>query len=171
MCVQLRQDVVFTVFLQSRVNKGGQRREKTLSKQQCTIFLLPLLHWSVWFGSQLFCDTVTEIGHSRSGNGMFGLCYKHLTSKSSLYSFERRAQRERRQRKRQHSLEVGEDDQTDDEGHNGQGVTDHGQVVQTDSKLQGKSKKKKKKHLWFTMNQISCQFYHRSKHTVACLQH
>lgn len=38
-----------------------------------------------------------------------------------------------------HSLEVGEDDQTDDEGRDGQGVTDHGQVVQTDSKLQGKS--------------------------------
>lgn len=35
------------------------------------------------------------------------------------------------------SLEVGEDDQTDDQGDNGQAVTNHGQVVETDGKLQG----------------------------------
>lgn len=36
-----------------------------------------------------------------------------------------------------YSLEVGEDDQTDDQGHNGQDVTHHSQVVETDGKLDG----------------------------------
>lgn len=37
----------------------------------------------------------------------------------------------------ENSLEVGEDDQTDDQGDNRQAVTHHSQVVQTDGKLQG----------------------------------
>ena len=39
--------------------------------------------------------------------------------------------------KASNSLEVGEDDQRDDQGDDGQGVTHHGQVVQTHGKLQG----------------------------------
>lgn len=35
-----------------------------------------------------------------------------------------------------HSLEVGEDDETDDQGDNRKTVTDHGEVVETDGKLQ-----------------------------------
>ena len=38
------------------------------------------------------------------------------------------------------SLEVGKDDETDDQGHNGQAVTHHGQVVETDGKLHRKKK-------------------------------
>lgn len=37
------------------------------------------------------------------------------------------------------SLEVGEDDQTDDQGNNGKTVTHHGHVVDTDGKLQEKN--------------------------------
>lgn len=32
-------------------------------------------------------------------------------------------------------LEVGEDDEADDQGHNGQAVTHHGQVEETDGEL------------------------------------
>lgn len=45
--------------------------------------------------------------------------------------------------KNYHSLEVGKDDETNKEGHNGQAVTHHGHVVETECHLQAE------KVLWF----------------------
>lgn len=55
------------------------------------------------------------------------------------------------------SLEVGEDDQTDDQGHNGQAMTHHSQVVETDGKLHGQTN-------WFTHQK--CKFIQHSLRMV-----
>lgn len=61
-----------------------------------------------------------------------------------------------------HSLEVGKDDETNEEGHDGQAVTHHGHVVETERHLQAE------KALWFT-EVCSLRAGKRSGGSVCCV--